>query len=431
MRQLMKIAIIGAGIAGLSAAYDLVNAGHQVTIFESSAQAGGLAAGFKADGWSWPLEHFYHHWFSNDDDILGLMEELGVRQKAFFPRPTTSFYVNGNIYPFDTPLRVLMYPELSFVHKVRLGLVTLYLRFTKNWQALEQETAHTWLQRMIGAEAYHRLWEPMLIGKFGDHYQEVNMAWFWARIYKRTPRLGYFEGGFQGFIDALTDAVQARQVTIHFNSPINKIEQTATGLQIQYHDQQAMFDRVLTTVSPGLMSRIVPNLPPDYLSALKQLKSMGAVVAILALKQQLTDKHYWVNIPQSAGLPYLAMVEHTNYIDPKYYNNDHIIYCGTYLNADHEFFSLTKDELVERFIPTLVNFNTNFNPSWVRDSWLYRAKYAQPVPPVNHSANIPSIKTPITGLYWASMSQVYPWDRGTNYAVEIGRRAARLILTEI
>jgi hypothetical protein len=49
------------------------------------------------------------------------------------------------------------------------------------------------------------------------------------------------------------------------------------------------------------------------------------------------------------------------------------------------------------------------------------------VPPINHSKNIPDIRTPIKGLYFASMSQVYPWDRGTNYAVEIGRRTARLI----
>jgi len=50
------------------------------------------------------------------------------------------------------------------------------------------------------------------------------------------------------------------------------------------------------------------------------------------------------------------------------------------------------------------------------------------VPELDHSQRIPPIKTPIDGLYFASMSQVYPWDRGTNFAVEIGRRAACMIL---
>jgi len=148
------------------------------------------------------------------------------------------------------------------------------------------------------------------------------------------------------------------------------------------------------------------------------------------LKQQLTDGHYWINIPKEEGFPFLALVEHTNYIDRRHYGNDHIVYCGDYLPPDHEYFTLSKEELLAHFLPSLTRFNPNFDESWVKDSWLFKARYAQPVPPVNHSVNIPSLKTPIPGLYWASMSQVYPWDRGTNYAVEIGRRAARMLVDQ-
>ena len=434
----MNIAIIGAGIAGLSAAYDLVRAGHQVTLFEAAPYTGGLAAGFKSEQWDWHLEHFYHHWFESDHDILNLIAELGAGERVFFPRPITSLYVDGKIYPFDSPLRVLSFPKLAVIPKLRFGLVTLYLRLTKNWQALEKETAHAWLQRMVGREAYQILWEPLLVGKFGDHYQEVNMAWLWARLHKRSFKLGYFEGGFQGFIDILTQTVQQQGAKICLNTPISGITPDADGrLSIQLNPasvsgdtQTQTFDRVLATVSPQLLSRIVPALPPDYLAALKNLKSMGAVVVTLALKQRLTEGHYWINLPKNEGLPFLALVEHTNYIDRRHYNGDHIIYCGDYLNPDHEYFSLTKEQLLQRFLPSLKQFNPNFDESWVRESWLFRTKYAQPVPPVNHSANIPNIKTPIPGLYWASMSQVYPWDRGTNYAVEIGRRTARLLIND-
>jgi protoporphyrinogen oxidase len=155
---------------------------------------------------------------------------------------------------------------------------------------------------------------------------------------------------------------------------------------------------------------------------------MGAVVVIFALKHSLTEEHYWINLPKTEGLPFLALVEHTNFIDPVHYDHDHIVYCGDYLKPDHEYFNLTKEELVSRFAPALARFNPNFDQSWIKESWLFRTKYAQPVPPVNHSQNIPALETPIPGLYWASMSQVYPWDRGTNYAVEIGRRAARRLM---
>jgi protoporphyrinogen oxidase len=286
---------------------------------------------------------------------------------------------------------------------------------------------------MMGEEAYKIIWEPLLVGKFGDYYKDVNMAWLWARIHKRSYKLGYFEGGFQAFIDALTETLRGLGVKICLNARIGHIGPTVGGaLQVRLDaatGEAETFERILVTVSPQLLNHLVPDLPGDYLAALSRLKSMGAVVVILALQHRLTQDHYWINLPKGEGLPFLALVEHTNFIDPAPYDHDHIIYCGDYLKPDHEYFRLTKEELLARFLPALRRFNPNFEESWVKESWLFRTKYAQPVPPVNHSANIPGLETPIPGLYWASMSQVYPWDRGTNYAVEIGRRAARLIMT--
>jgi protoporphyrinogen oxidase len=158
---------------------------------------------------------------------------------------------------------------------------------------------------------------------------------------------------------------------------------------------------------------------------------MGAVVMTLSLKHQLSEQgYYWYNLPKSAGFPFLALVEHTNFLSPEHFGGDHIVYCGDYLESGHEYFQLSKDELLQRFLPALARINPGFEPGWINNSWLYRTSYAQPVPLLNHSRNIPSIQTPIPGLYFASMSQVYPWDRGTNFAVEIGRRAARLMLAE-
>ena len=156
---------------------------------------------------------------------------------------------------------------------------------------------------------------------------------------------------------------------------------------------------------------------------------MGAVVLILALEHQLSESGiYWHNLPKEAGFPFLALVEHTNYLSPQFFGGDHLIYCGDYLVPDHEFFELSEDELLERFVGSLTRFNKSFKTDWIRDHWLFRTRYAQPVPPLNHSENIPDLATPIDGLWLASMSQVYPWDRGTNFAVEIGRRAARRML---
>src|SRR5690606_3788362 len=149
----------------------------------------------------------------------------------------------------------------------------------------------------------------------------------------------------------------------------------------------------------------------------------GAVVMTLALSRPLmADSHtYWLNIPASSpdkagGVPFLALVEHTNYIDRSHYGGDHILYCGDYVVPDHPYFTMSREEIEQLFVGVLHRINPTFRPEWVRKSWLFKARYAQPVPLLNHSRNIPDLRTPIPGLYFAGMSQVYPWDRGTNFA---------------
>ena len=430
-----KIAIIGAGIGGMSAAYDLALAGKSVTIYEAADYVGGLAAGFKEPHWDWSVERFYHHWFASDEHILGLIDELGWSDQVIFPRPVTVMYHQGRFYPFDSIKAALLFPGLGWgINKIRFGLVGLYLRMTKNWAALEKTTVDAWMRKWAGDRVYETMWEPMMIGKFSENYARVvNMAWLWARLYARTTRLGTFKGGFQVFSDKLAGRLREMGVKILLETPVQAIHQADEGkITITTADEEKqVFDQVLSTTSPGLLARMAPGLPDEYLQGLLALKSMGAVVMIFSLKHQLSrEGYYWYNIPKSAGFPFLSLVEHTNFLSPDYFGGDHIVYVGDYLPQDHTYFDLSKDELHDIFLPNLKKFNPDFSAEWVKKSWLFRTRYAQPVPLVNHSQNIPAIETPIPGLYYASMSQVYPWDRGTNFAVEIGRRAARMMIQE-
>jgi len=429
----MKIAIIGAGYSGMSAAWDLRKAGHDVAIYESADFVGGLASGFKEPGWKWSVEKFYHHWFASDRHMLAMIEELGLSSKVIFPRPYTVMYHQGKFYPLDSVLKAIMFPGLGWgINKIRFGLVGLYLRLTTNWRELEQYTVDEWMRKWTGETVYKLMWEPLVVGKFGEkYYRQVNMAWMWARLHARTTRLGTFEGGFQAFADQFADKLKATGVQIKLSTAVTHIGPIGHEFELTTSSGIEKADRVLVTLSPGAAAKMVPSLPKDYLEGLLRLKSMGAVVLTLSLKHQLSrEGYYWYNIPKNAGFPFLAVVEHTNFVSPDNFGGEHIVYIGDYLEEEHEHFRLTKEQLLEKFAPSLKKFNPDFELGWVNKTWLYRTAYAQPVPLVNHSKNIPSIETPITGLYFASMSQVYPWDRGTNFAVEIGRKAAALMMGE-
>jgi len=430
----MNIAIVGAGATGLAAAHDFLNAGHQVTIFEASDRPGGLAAGFKEPHWRWTLEKFYHHWFSTDTDLLKLSEEIGVRDRVIFCSPKTVSYYDGNFYPIFSPKDALTFPGVSLPAKVPWGLSAIFLKATSNWKNLEKITAHKWASRWMGKAAYEAFIQPMLEGKFGEYAKDVNMAWLWARVKSRSFDLGTFVGGFQAFFNALAESVIDRGARIWYNTPVEHIEQDLAHTwhvktpNSPFADQ---FDRVLVTTSPQIMSRLVPQLPSDYLRSLNNMKSLGAIVTVFALNQPLSPNpdYYWYNMPKNAGFPFLCLCEHTNFVDPQNFGGDRIVYCGDYLPTTHPYFAMSDHEIASMYLAALTRINPAFEPSWLRKFWVFREAYAQPVPMLNHSQQMPSTRTPLTGLWFASMSHVYPWDRGTNYAIQLGRCVSQSMMT--
>ena len=171
------------------------------------------------------MEKFYHHWFASDRHMLGLIDELGWSDQVLFPRPYTVMYHKGKFYPFDSILTAILFPGLGWgINKIRFGLVGLFLRLTNNWQALEKHTVDAWMRKWAGDQVYELMWEPLMIGKFGERYaKQVNMAWMWARLKARTTRLGTFEGGFQAFADRFAARLREMGVQIHLSTPVKRI----------------------------------------------------------------------------------------------------------------------------------------------------------------------------------------------------------------
>ena len=402
----MKVAIIGAGFTGLSAAIDLVEARWEVTIFEAEKRPGGLAVGFLASGWDWSLERFYHHIFANDKAVIDLAAKVG--RPAFFQTPKTNSLINGEQKQLDSPLSLLLFSDVSFFSRLRMGLGLLILKIIGNGLFLERWRVVDFMPGLVGEEGYEKIWKPLLAAKFGPYLPQVNMAWFWARIYKRTQSLGYFPGGFGALAEKMADYVTTRGGKVKLGK---KVKSMKRDKKAGWWVNNEKFDKVLIT-TPTLVA--VPKI--DYL---------WAQTLVLELEASLM-KGYWLNVLEK-DWPFLVAVEHTNFIDKNHYGGKTIIYLGNYLADGDKRLELSEEKLLELFLPFLSKINPSFKPSWVKRSWCFEAPFAQPVFGVNYSQKLPGIKTALPDLFIANMSQVYPWDRGTNYAVELGQQAAKLI----
>ena len=418
-----RIAVIGGGFTGLSCGVSLVDEDFEVVIFEASDKCGGLASGFNPSTgsgqvhWKWNLESFYHHIFTGDREIIELAKKVGA--KYFFKEPQTTSFFRHKETVLDSPLSLMKFSAISFPARLRMGFGLAILKLIPDGIFLERYRVVDLLPKLIGSEGYKHIWEKLLKAKFGPYENLVNMAWFWARVAKRSKRLGYFEGGFQGLVDKTAKYITSHGGIIRLNTRVTSLQKNKRGVSVNGED----YDAVVLTIPASTIKKIVPGV--DF----PELNYLWGQTLVLETTGKLI-KGYWMNILEE-NWPFLVTVEHTNFVDKKNYTDKHIIYVGNYLPDGHKQLKMTEQQLLRLYMPYLKKINGRFNKDMIINAYLFRVPYAQPVFPINYSRVIPKMRTKTKGIYLANMSMVYPFDRGTNYAVKMGRDVARIIKDDL
>jgi len=434
----MKVGVIGGGIAGLTAAYELIKKGHQVTVFERESELGGQVATFEVAGRR--LEKFYHHLFARDVDIIKLVEELGLADRLLWLKSKVAFWHQGKIYNFVTPLDLLRFTPIGLIDRFRLGLIGLYLRWFREWRRLEGITAKEWITKYAGRRNYEVVWGPLLRSKFGQSADKVSMAWFWSKIHLRfgsrgrwmqQEQLGYIKGSFGLLTDALAQRILSSGGAIHTNSPVHRVVaehervvgvETGRGEALGLHP----FEAIIATVPSPIFLDLVPQLSGDYAAKLRQTRYQAAVCLVLILKRPLS-RVYWLNISDPA-IPFVAAVEHTNLVDRSAYEGKHVLYLSNYVDKDSTLYRASADELLATYLPHMQRINPEFEPGWIQDCYLFADDAGQPIVATNYCQRIPEHRTSILGLYLANTTQIYPEDRGLNYSVRLGINVSKMMV---
>jgi protoporphyrinogen oxidase len=439
----VRVLIIGGGVAGLGAAWELVKHGHEVTLFEASPVLGGQVRTFEIGGGR--LEIFYHHLFRSDTSIIELIDELGLGPDLEWIDSRVGFFARGRHYPFVGAMDLLRFSDVSFPTRIRLGLAALWLRRYSDWHAYEGRRARDWILKWVGREGYERVWGALLRAKFGTRAEEVSLVWFWGKVHLRfasrqgglfaKEQLGYLKGSFGRLVDTLVAKLRERGAHLEASAPAARIvieDDRAVGVALKNPDGSERIERgdlVLATVPSYALINLLPDLDSEYREKLEAVQYQWATVLALSMDRALSPT-YWLTVTDD-DCPFVVAVEQTNFVSPERYGGNHVIYFSNYCDPGDPAADETADQTFERYLPFIKRINPDFDPSWVREKRLFKDRAGQPVVDADYHTRIPGHRTPVPGLYLANTTQVYPEDRGQNYSIRMGQRVAQLMMSDL
>ncbi|MCB1844155.1 MAG: NAD(P)/FAD-dependent oxidoreductase, partial [Halioglobus sp.] len=366
---------------------------------------------------------------------MDLISELDASDQVLLRRTRTGMFYSGSLFRLSTPLDLLRFSALGFADRIRLGVLALRACSVRDWRSLEALTAAQWLRGMAGDRVYRVVWEPLLRSKFGEFADDVSAVWMWNKLKLRggsrgadgAETLAYFRGGFP----ALAQRLQ-REIERLGGSVLTGV--AAEGLRCETGGVRAVAtaageipaDAVIATPALPLVARLLQgHVAAPYVEALSRVRYLANVCLVMEMDRSLSET-YWLNV-NDPGFPFVGVVEHTNFEPAAHYGGRHIAYLSRYLPETDPMYSLPADEVMAFCLPHLQRIFPAFQADWVLQHHVWRARYAQPVVTRDYPRTIPDMQTPLRGVYIASMAQIYPEDRGTNYAVRSGQRVADVV----
>lgn len=434
----MKIGIIGAGYTGLTIAKELVEKGQDVTIFEKQPYVGGMVNTIEI--FNTRLEKYYRHIFKSDKEAIKLIKEMGLESELIWPATKMGYLSNKKPYLFGTPISLLKFKPLNLIQKLRFGFNVIHIKLINDYKKLEKVTAEKWLKDRIGDKVYSQVWEPLLISKFGEEKDQISMAWLWGKIKLRstssTPegeQLGYIKGSYQKLTDKLYEYLLNKNVNIKLETSVKEITKENDKYVVKYirneKEEKEEFDVIVSTIDYKGFEKLFDKYMNEEEKQKIQKVNYTSARTMMIVTNKSFSPFYWLNIGDN-DIPFGGIIEHTNFIDKSNYDNNHILYISNYMTEDNKLYNVSKEELLKEYMKSLTKINKKFTMKNIKDYYVFDEKYAQPIIECNYSEYIMNDKLEKEKIYLCTMPQIYPEDRGMNYAIKSGVNLANKILEE-
>ncbi|MBV9217276.1 MAG: NAD(P)/FAD-dependent oxidoreductase [Acidobacteria bacterium] len=475
-----NIAIVGSGFLGMTLALRLADSGHKVTLYEAANEIGGLASAWSIGDVVW--DKHYHVTLASDSDTRKIVDELGLGDQFKWVETKTGFYTGGKLYSMSDTLEFLRFPPLGLVGKLRLGATIFYASRVKDWKKLEKVSVEQWLTRLSGKTTFEKIWKPLLIAKLGDAYQETSAAFIWATIQRmyaarnsglKKEMFGYVRGGYARVLERFSEVLLKKGVEIRLNArvesvnraPNSKIRVTTAearrhkdikpsvlkrrtkyatfkaaaavtagfsgafltepdlnpGKLVTFPRTEAgeIFDHVILTCPSNIAAEMIPELTRLEKNDLASVRYQGIVCASVLTKKPLST-FYVTNITDDA--PFTGIIEMSALVDKRDLGGNSLIYLPKYAAPDDEMFARGDAEIEELFLGSLERMYPQFTRKDVVEFKVSRVRQVFPLPVLNYSAGLPSMKTSIDGVHVVNSSHIVNGTLNVNETVALAER---------
>jgi protoporphyrinogen oxidase len=430
----MKYGIVGGGILGLALAYDLTRQGQQVVVFEGRDSPGGLLQFIKVDG-AW-IDKYYHCILSSDADLLALVNELGLGDRVRFAAAKQGVYRDGRLYSMASGKDFLLFPPLSPLERVRLGLTIVRALMINDLDVVESVGVEEWLIRLGGRGVFEKLWKPLLKAKFDANYHLTPATYIWSRLKRTTPKgaatgrgdaQGYFVGSYKTLVDRLVERIEAAGSLIRCGARVEQIvveDGRATGIVVD--GEHVAQDAVIATTPLPVLHQLLPEpvraraqLPPST-------EFLGVVCGLLLLDRGLSP-YYTLNIADDS-IPFTGLIETTTTIAPEHVGGYHLVYLPKYVTRTSEYLKLSDDELKALYAEHLGRMFPDFSPTWIKHAFVFRERFVEPLHQIGRPRPTVPFTTEVDGLFVVNNGQIYPELTNCQASVRHAQRALPTLL---
>ena len=407
----LRIGIVGGGWTGLVLAYRMACLGHHVTIFERSAQLGGLATYHDFGTFFW--DKFYHVILPTDKALIEFIHEIGLDDKLKWKNTLTGFYVDKNFYSVSTTWEFLQFPPLNLWQKFRLGLTILWGSRINDWKKLEKISVEQWLKRYSGTKTYLKFWKPLLLAKLGESYRRVSAVFIWTyikRLYRaredssaKKEMMGYLSGGYKTALDHLKADLVSRDVDLRLNCYVEKIEPGNEGVDITADGKKMNFDKVIFTGPVDALERVSGAALATISRDTSKIEYLGVICVVVNLKKPITP-FYVLNIADDS-IPFTGVIGMSTLVDTAETGGKHMIYLPKYVISTDPIFQKSDEEIMELFTTALLRMYPELEKDDFDSIYVNRARKVQPLQVLNYSQLVPEVRSGNPNFFVLNTSQ--------------------------